>query len=170
VAEGKGARSAPSGTTKPSPKKPKPEEAPKAASAASAVRPAAAAKAATKPAAKAAAKPTAKPAPAAKPAAKAAPAAKPAAKPAPAAKPTPAAQAVSVAPARRKYKRHEISLADGGTLVLEVDGSILRLDAAGVATTTWQPDDPDWARHALRFGVRPQNATVPPHGRDPWRP
>jgi len=67
---------------------------------------------------------------------------------------------------RRKYKRHEIPLADGGRLVLEADGSIVRLDGAGATSQTWPPEDPDWARHALRFGVRPQSPTAMPLGRD----
>jgi hypothetical protein len=53
--------------------------------------------------------------------------------------------------------------------VLDTDGSIVRIDAAGTATQTWQPEDPDWARHALRFGVRPQAPTVRPDPRDQWR-
>ncbi len=69
---------------------------------------------------------------------------------------------------RHRYKRHEIALAEGGKLVMDSDGSIVRLDGSGKAAQTWQPDDPEWERHALRFGVRPVNRTVAPD-REPWR-
>jgi hypothetical protein len=65
----------------------------------------------------------------------------------------------------RRYKRREIELAEGGKLVLNGDGSISRLDAAGEVTGSWATDDPDWARHGIRFGLRPEPATVAPHGR-----
>ena len=65
----------------------------------------------------------------------------------------------------RRFKRRELKLADGGMLVLNADRSISLLDAAGTATTTWAPADPEWASHALRFGLHPQDATVPPTGR-----
>jgi hypothetical protein len=65
----------------------------------------------------------------------------------------------------RRYRRHVIELADGGSLVLGVDGSIVRTDAEGATTHTWAPDDPAWADQAIRFGLRPQVPTVTPQGR-----
>ena len=65
----------------------------------------------------------------------------------------------------RRFKRRELQLAEGGKLVLGADGSITQLDADGKPTETWAPSDPDWARHAIRFGLYPQDATVPPTGR-----
>jgi hypothetical protein len=184
AAEAKRASSAASPKSAPAPKSAAKLATKTASAPRSAAKPAPA-KPTARPGPKTAAKPTAKPAPA-KPtaksgprvAAKPAPAAKPAAKPGPktAAKPAPkpAAQPAPAWPptvpvVRRKFKRHEIALGDGGKLVLETDGSIVRLDAAAEATQTWQPEDPDWARHALRFGVRPQAPTVRPDPRDQWR-
>jgi len=68
-------------------------------------------------------------------------------------------------PRGRRYRRHAIELADGGRLVLGVDGTIERTDAAGTATHTWGTDDPEWPGQAIRFGLRPQATTVAPHGR-----
>ena len=72
----------------------------------------------------------------------------------------------------RRFKRRELQLADGGTLVLNADGSIAQLDGDDKPTHTWAPADPDWASHAIRFGLFPQDATVPPTGRyvDDMRP
>ena len=69
------------------------------------------------------------------------------------------------APRGRRYRRHELQLADGGKLVLGVDGTIAHLDAEGSTTRSWVPDDPEWAGHALRFGLRPPAPTVAPQGR-----
>lgn len=69
------------------------------------------------------------------------------------------------APHGRRYRRHAIELADGGTLVLGVDGSIERSDAAGATTHAWTPEDPGWADQAIRFGIRQQPVTVAPQGR-----
>jgi len=66
---------------------------------------------------------------------------------------------------RRRYRRHALELADGGRLVLGVDGTIDRLDAQGSTTHSWKPDDPDWPDQAIRFGLRPQAPTVTPQGR-----
>jgi hypothetical protein len=65
----------------------------------------------------------------------------------------------------RRFKRRELQLADGGRLVLNADGSIAQLDGDGNQAHAWAPTDPDWASHAIRFGLYPQDATVPPTGR-----
>lgn len=65
----------------------------------------------------------------------------------------------------RRYKRHELELADGGRLILGVDGTIVRLDGDGSTTQSWVPDDPEWPDQAIRFGVHPQAPTVTPQGR-----
>jgi len=69
----------------------------------------------------------------------------------------------SPAPPRRRHKRRELELADGGKLVLNVDGSIHHLDAHGNTTRTWTLNDPEWPHEAIRFGLRSQAATVAPH-------
>jgi hypothetical protein len=73
----------------------------------------------------------------------------------------------SSTPAARgpRYKRHELDLADGGRLVLGVDGTIDHHDADGARTQSWTPGDPEWPDKAIRFGIRPQADTVAPHGR-----
>jgi hypothetical protein len=68
-------------------------------------------------------------------------------------------------PASRRIKRRELELADGGRLVLDVDGAIRRLDDHGDTIRTWTPDDPDWPNQAIRFGLHFQAHTVAPHGR-----
>ena len=65
----------------------------------------------------------------------------------------------------RRFKRRELDLGEGAKLVLGVDGSISQVDAAGASTHTWVPADPEWASHAIRFGLFPQDATVAPSGR-----
>ena len=79
----------------------------------------------------------------------------------------PVRQEPSRAPAQRgrRYKRHELELADGGRLVLGVDGRIDHLDALGSTTGSWLPDDAGWPDQAIRFGLRPQAPTVTPPGR-----
>jgi hypothetical protein len=64
-----------------------------------------------------------------------------------------------------RYRRHELDLADGGRLVLGVDGTIDRLDPDGSTTQSWGPDDPGWPDQAIRFGLHPQAPTVTPGGR-----
>ena len=54
----------------------------------------------------------------------------------------------------------------GGRLVLNPDGSIAQLDGEGAEAHAWAPSDPDWASRAIRFGLYPQDATVPPTGRN----
>jgi hypothetical protein len=86
--------------------------------------------------------------------------------------PDPTHPAPSPAAHGRRYKRRELQLAEGGKLVLGADGSIAQHEADGTLAHTWAPDDPEWARHAIRFGLYPQDATVPPTGRylDDMRP
>lgn len=69
------------------------------------------------------------------------------------------------APRGRRYRRHELALADGGRLVLGGDGTIVHVGADGATTRSWAPDDPEWPDQALRFGLRPQVPTVAPTGR-----
>ncbi len=66
----------------------------------------------------------------------------------------------------RRGRRRELQLADGGRLVLNADRSIDRVDDDGNAVQSWTPDDPEWARSAIRFGLHPQESTVAPRGRD----
>jgi hypothetical protein len=66
---------------------------------------------------------------------------------------------------RPKFKRHELSLAGGGSLVLSAGGSIDQLAADGTTIRSWAPDDEGWPDQALRFGVHPQGVTVTPDGR-----
>jgi hypothetical protein len=71
----------------------------------------------------------------------------------------------NAAPRGRRYRHHVVELADRGRLVLSVDGSIQRSEAAGATTGVWTPEDPGWPDQALRFGIRPQAMTVAPHVR-----
>ncbi len=66
---------------------------------------------------------------------------------------------------RRRYRRRESELADGARLVLNADGTLVRVDATGKAERSWAPEDPEWAQLALRFGLRIQPTTIPPLGR-----
>ena len=66
---------------------------------------------------------------------------------------------------RGRYRRRETTLADGTRLVLNADGTLVRLDAAGRPERTLAPEDPEWAQLALRFGLRVQPPTVRPTGR-----
>jgi hypothetical protein len=80
------------------------------------------------------------------------------------AKPTPST-APRTAAGGHPFRRHEIPFGDG-KLILEHDGSIRTVAADGSVTATWQPDDPEWSRHAIRFGLRPSAAggsSVPGH-------
>jgi hypothetical protein len=64
----------------------------------------------------------------------------------------------------RRFKPHALELADGGRLILAVDGSISHVDDHGSTMHSWTPDDPEWPGQAIRFGVRPQVPTVTPQG------
>lgn len=64
----------------------------------------------------------------------------------------------------RRYKRKEVELAEGGKLILEPDGSIRQVDGEGATKESWSPGEAEWARHAIRFGLRPESLTVAPHG------
>ena len=66
---------------------------------------------------------------------------------------------------RRRFRRHELSMPDGSRLRLDADGVISHVDQAGDTERSWTRDDPDWARQALRFGLRVAEPTVPPTGR-----
>lgn len=63
-----------------------------------------------------------------------------------------------------RFRPRHLDLAEDGVLRLHGDGAIDHLDAAGGVVGSWQPDDPEWPRYAIRFGVRPQELTVAPHG------
>lgn len=67
---------------------------------------------------------------------------------------------------RRLYRARTLELADGGSLSLRPDGTIEQRDAEGAVTGTWTSADPEWAAHALRFGIRTGPPTVRPDGRD----
>ena len=61
-----------------------------------------------------------------------------------------------------RYKRREIDLAEGGKLVLHTDGSLSQIDGAGEVVQKWAADDPEWPRHAIRFGLLSQPHTQTP--------
>jgi hypothetical protein len=65
----------------------------------------------------------------------------------------------------RRFKPRQVELADGGRLLLDAGGSITLLDASGAQVGAWSRADADWASHAIRFGLFPQDATVAPTGR-----
>jgi hypothetical protein len=93
---------------------------------------------------------------------KAAPATAP--EPAPATAPEPAPEAAAAPYRGRRYRRHELALADGEHLVLRTDGVIEHRGADGATTRSWTPDDPEWPGQAIRFGIRPDPTTVKPEG------
>ncbi|MEO5963870.1 MAG: hypothetical protein ABIR11_00290 [Candidatus Limnocylindrales bacterium] len=63
------------------------------------------------------------------------------------------------------YKPRRAALADGETLALRMDGSIVHHAKDGATLTTWAPDDPGWAQRAIRFGLQPAPRTIHPSGR-----
>jgi hypothetical protein len=85
---------------------------------------------------------------------------------------SPSQTSPSPAAPSRRFKPRELQLPDGGRLVLNAEGSIAQLDGVGKPTQEWAPGDPEWASHAIRFGLFPQDATVAPTGRyiDDMRP
>ena len=62
----------------------------------------------------------------------------------------------------RRFRRRELDLAEGGKLVLHTDGSISQIDGQGEVVKKWASDDPEWPRHAIRFGLLLQPATHTP--------
>jgi hypothetical protein len=65
----------------------------------------------------------------------------------------------------RPFRHHEIPFGDG-KLILDRDGSIRTMATDGSVTASWQPDDPEWSRHAIRFGLRPSasgGSSIPGH-------
>ena len=72
--------------------------------------------------------------------------------------------APAVSPGHR-FKRRELEL-DGGKLILHTEGSISQVDGQGEVVGKWGMDDPEWSRHAIRFGLLPQPSTqTPPDAR-----
>lgn len=65
----------------------------------------------------------------------------------------------------RGPKRRELLLPDNHRLAIGPDRTIVHRDAEGAVVASWSPDDPEWARHALRFGLRPVEPTANPHDR-----
>ena len=49
--------------------------------------------------------------------------------------------------------------------MLNTDGSIVHVDEHGAPMHSWAPDDPEWPRQAIRFGLYPQADTVTPTSR-----
>lgn len=86
--------------------------------------------------------------------------------------PGPPASSAPRATRKRRFKPRELPTPEGGRLVLHVDGVISQLDTTGGTEHVWAPEDPEWARHAIRFGLRVQVSTIPPTGRrvDATRP
>jgi hypothetical protein len=64
-----------------------------------------------------------------------------------------------------RYRRRTLSQPDGGQLVMTTDGTVLRLGADGSREHEWAPDDPEWPRLAIRFGLHVQSTTISPAGR-----
>jgi hypothetical protein len=76
-----------------------------------------------------------------------------------------AAPAPRTASGGHPYRHHEIPMGDG-KLVLDREGSIRSIAADGSVTATWEADDPEWDRYAIRFGLRTSGAggsSVPGH-------
>ncbi len=76
------------------------------------------------------------------------------------------AKASSASKGGGRYRPRRIELAAGERLVLHGDGTIEHQDAAGAVTETWSANDPEWPRHALRFGLHEERRTIKPTGRD----
>ena len=76
----------------------------------------------------------------------------------------PAARSMHGRPARFRARR--LAIASGGWLMLRGDDTIERTNAKGDIVERWPVDDPAWASHALRFGIRESPRTALPRGRD----
>ncbi len=76
------------------------------------------------------------------------------------------AKSTSTGNPTRRFRPRRITLANGELLVLHRDGTIEHTDAAGAVKQAWSPGDPDWPRHAIRFGLHETRPTVKPTGRD----
>ena len=74
----------------------------------------------------------------------------------------PEAKRVRASSPGHRFKRREIELGEDGKLVLHTDGSISQIDGQGAVAGKWPPADPEWPRHAIRFGLLPQPATETP--------
>lgn len=70
----------------------------------------------------------------------------------------------------QRFRRRTLDLAEGGTLVLNGDGSIDQVDDAGATSHSWSPTDAEWPRMAIRFGLHPEAATTAPHRVVPREP
>ena len=70
----------------------------------------------------------------------------------------------------QRFRRRTLALAEGGMLVLNGDGSIDQIDAAGAIGHSWNAADPEWPRMALRFGLHPEGETTAPHRVVPGEP
>ena len=64
-----------------------------------------------------------------------------------------------------RYRRRTMSQPGGGQLVMTTDGTVLRLAADGSREGAWAPDDPEWPKLAIRFGLHVQSTTISPAGR-----
>jgi hypothetical protein len=62
----------------------------------------------------------------------------------------------------RRYRAHELRLADGGLLRLHADGTIERRAGDGSTVSSSQPGTPEWAALSIRFGLQPEPITVAP--------
>lgn len=67
------------------------------------------------------------------------------------------------APRSQRYRRRTLALPEGGSLVLNGDGSINQVDAAGAISRSWSQADAEWPRMAIRFGLHPEGETTAPH-------
>ena len=65
----------------------------------------------------------------------------------------------------QRFRPRTLDLGDGGTLLLRGSGEIEHRGPDGATVATWSPGDPEWPRHAIRFGLQETHATVAPTGR-----
>jgi hypothetical protein len=64
-----------------------------------------------------------------------------------------------------RYRPRRLGMPGGELLVLTGDGTIEHRDASGSVLGRWATDHPDWAAHAIRFGLHASPTTVAPRGR-----